>query len=249
MANQTSFFVIIDGIDGSGKNTLARGCLRLLESHGLRSFDVGAWSKEHRRLPGLDECGKAEVIFTTEPAHAWVGSAIREEMIRPGNHYTPRMVAQAFALDRLILYQRLILPLLERGKIIIQERGISASLVYQTHQPASYQLAELTRLPGNALALCHPPQLLVIAECAPETAMERLAARTAKQDDAIFERLETLRALHGYFHAPWFKNIWRYRSTSLRYLDTGGSLEETEQKAEALGKEILACTLRQAVIP
>lgn len=234
MANKQqneSLFVIIDGIDGSGKNTIARAMLDELAESGKQVFDLVAWSRDHGRLPTVEECSDADVFFTTEPSHVWIGSAIRQELIREGTSYSHRTIAEAFALDRLMLYRRLIIPLRARGKIIIQERGVPSSIVYQADQEGGYSLRELIALPGNALALEHAPDHLVIADCEPASAIARLAARAEKQDQAIFEKLSILEQFHARYHASWFQELWSSRNTPLHYLPATRPIDEVRALA------------------
>ncbi|MCI0479711.1 hypothetical protein L0Y59_04150, partial [Candidatus Uhrbacteria bacterium] len=75
-------FIHIDGIDGAGKSTLLHAATDWAAAHGMRVFDAAAWSKEHGRIPTLEDVGDADMLHTAEPTHAWIGAAIREEIIR-----------------------------------------------------------------------------------------------------------------------------------------------------------------------
>lgn len=219
---------------------MARACVEALTNEGLRVFDIPTWSKEEGRLPLFEECRDADVIFAPEPTGVWIGAAIRQELIRDGAGYDGRTIAHAFALDRLILFRRLLIPLRTAGKIIIQDRNVSTSLIYQPTQKNSFTLEELMELEGNTVALTNAPDLLVVADCPAEVAMERLSGRGEKKDNAIFEKLDTLRLFGERFRASWFHDLWQAHGTEVRYLDTNVSLEEMCEAARTIAHSTTA---------
>lgn len=212
-------FIIFDGIDGSGKTTALNAVAAYLKKRRKKIFDLVAWSKKHHALPDANILKPYDVIVSAEPTHAWIGAAIRGEIIRAKN-YSGRDTAAAFALDRQILYTRCVIPALKMGKIILQDRSVATSIAYQPIQKNPASLKCVLNLPGNKLALSHAPDLLVLAVCPPEEAIRRLQSRTHKKDDAIFERLAFLKRADRRFRAPWFKKIWQRRGTRVTYLDT-----------------------------
>ena len=76
---------------------------------------------------------------------------------------TEEAIAQAYSLDRLILYKKIILPALADEKCVIQDRGVSTSLCYQTLS-GQLKLDYLSSLPGNAVALASAPNHLIIID-------------------------------------------------------------------------------------
>ena len=60
-----------------------------------------------------------------------MGRAIRQDLTSNNYSYPAAAIAQAYALDRLILYTKLLIPLLAAGKCVLQDRGISTTLCYQ----------------------------------------------------------------------------------------------------------------------
>lgn len=97
-------FIVIEGIDGSGKGTQAR----LL--HG--------WLKER----------KYDVLFTSEPTDSMVGSVIRKNLRGGGLDATTE--ALLFAADREI-HNSEIRSGIEDGKIVLSDRYVYSSLAYQ----------------------------------------------------------------------------------------------------------------------
>lgn len=96
-------FIVLEGIDGSGKTTLARGLKSQLES-------VKGW----------------EVVLTAEPTAGPVGSLLREERID-----SPRAEAMLFIADR-ACHTDEIRKLTEEGKTVICDRYYASTLAYQS---------------------------------------------------------------------------------------------------------------------
>lgn len=193
MSQHLGQLIVIDAIDGAGKSTAIRAMCAYLESQGKRVFDlVGYMQREHTLPPhDLPELVAADVLISAEPTHAWIGSAIREEVIsaKHGRSYDGFTAAQAFSLDRQILFSRVILPFLEAqpGRVVIQDRGLISSLAYQPLQDNRITIPWLLSLPGNILELSRPPELLLLLRLAPEEAMKRLEGRSDKIDGHVYE--------------------------------------------------------------
>ncbi len=230
---------MVDGIDGSGKRTIVEAMIGHLTEQGKRVFDIGEWSKVHHALPSAEDMTDAEVIVGVEPSYAWIGSAIREEMVRNGRGYTSHQIAEAFSLDRLTIYRRCYLPLLERGATIIAERGVSSSIVYQPAADPSVSLEEVLGLVGNAFAMEHAPDHLVIATLDAKIATERLAKRSNKQDDHVFEKESFLRVLDERYHSAWLQKLFTDRGTQIHFLETHKSIDDLRLEAKKLCSSLL----------
>lgn len=231
--------ITVEGIDGSGKDTIARAIVAELERQGYTVFDLDNWSKARNALPLPQDAADAHVIFFSEPSYVWVGAAIREELIRKDTNYTARTIAEAFSLDRFILFTRFILPLRALGKIIIQQRHVSTSLIYQPLQDKNLTIETVAALPGNALEIKEAPDVILIASCAPEIAVERITGRSDKQDNAIFEKLNFLKQAHERYHSEWFKNFWTSHGTKLIYLDAAQPVAAMQTEAADIAKSFL----------
>ncbi|TAL18993.1 hypothetical protein EPN90_05020 [Patescibacteria group bacterium] len=230
-------FVIIDGIDGSGKGVIVECLAAALREQGRDVFDARAAMRREGRVPGAEDIGGADAVVTTEPAYAWAGLALREELLR-NPAYDPLTVAQAFAVDREIHYRRVILPSSAADKLIISERGISGSLAYQV--VAGIPEEKILALPGNRLALENPPDLLVLAQLDAETALKRLAARAGKDDGSYYERRPFLEELAVRYRDPAFREIFQSRGTRVIEISTEGTLADTEARARTLLLPLLA---------
>jgi dTMP kinase len=227
-------FVMIDGIDGAGKGTITSALRKYEELKAKKILDLREYWQEHDTIPSIDEIKEYDVLISYEPTSCWIGKAIRQEIIKKNDRrkYSGMSTAQAFALDREILYKKLIVPALEAGKIIFQERGVISSLIYQPVQLEQITLMDLMKLPGNSFAIKHAPSLLIIIDIDPDIAIKRLKERK-KQDDAIFEEVLFLRKIAARYKSDWVKKVFEQGGTQIEYLDTNPpmTVEDTEKKA------------------
>lgn len=233
------FFVMIDGLDGSGKGTVVDALKNHLEKT-KKVFDLKVYEKEKNEIPELDEVKEYDVLISSEPTYACIGRVIRDEIVRDNKRrYSALTTAHAFALDREILYRKLLVPALHLGKTVIQERGVVTSLVYQPVQHERLTLMDIINIPGNRLALEHPPDVLIITQVSPETVIQRLKQREHKKDNAIFEELVFQRKIAERYESDWLKKIFESKKSRVMYLNTDKiSEEETKQKAVAVWEEI-----------
>ena len=101
-------FVVIEGPDVSGKSTVAEGICRHFKDKGL------------------------EVIHTREPGGTAISEAVREILLDPANKaMDPRCEALLYAAARAQHVEEVILPALARGALVLSERYVFSSLVYQ----------------------------------------------------------------------------------------------------------------------
>jgi dTMP kinase len=99
--------VTVEGIDFSGKSTLARN----LETY----------------LDGLDP----PPYFTREPGGTPAAESVRQLLLDPELEMDPWTEAYLYAAARSDLVRREILPRLENGEVVLCERFLDSSLAYQ----------------------------------------------------------------------------------------------------------------------
>ncbi|MEK7644138.1 MAG: hypothetical protein AAB390_02440 [Patescibacteria group bacterium] len=233
-------FIIIDGIDGSGKSTIINNWTTYLRSQNKKIFILKDYWREFHTHPTFAEIEKYDVVISAEPTNVWTGLAIREELIKNGNDYPAETIAEAYALDRFMLYRRLIIPYLNLGKIVIQDRGVSTSLCYQPIQSQNLSMDDVAVIEGNALALKHAPDHLVIADVPAEIALARLDERTDKQDTAIFEKLDFLQKARTKFTDENYLSYFKKQGTKIHILDTNEKVDIMESIAVRLLEEMLS---------
>ena len=246
-------FTIIDGLDGVGKGEVLDAIKTYLEKEGKVSFDLHhAWELGQAHPDFQNEGSNAfisldtfDVLISSEPTYVGVGLAIREEIIaKNGREYSASDTAQSYALDRLILYKRVILPALAAGKEVIQSRSVSTSIVYQSLQSVVQEEEPLTveaimALKGNAVALDNAPNLFIIPTIKDvETVMQRIEERD-KDDQCEFENLEFQLKLKPLYESDELREIFEQRGTIVKYLDAGISVEETRRQAVDIYSSIL----------
>lgn len=234
-------FVMVDGLDGSGKGVIVDALQEWAEKKGMKVLDLRSYCSEKNTFPESSDVAKHDVIVSAEPTFCYVGKAIREELIRATDRqYSALSLANAFALDREILYKMVIIPAIKAGKYVFQERGISSSLVYQPVQE-HIQLSELIRLPGNRLALQFAPALFVVATVKPETVINRLGAR-AKKDYSIFDNLSFQRNIDSRFRSDWLKQLFEQHGSKVAYISTDEpkAIDDTQNEAVKVFEDFLA---------
>jgi len=236
--------ILIEGIDGSGKGLVVDTFKELAEKENLKTFDLRAFIKKEKDFPEYEEIKDYDIILSAEPTYGWIGQAIRQELIKDNKRkYSALAVAQAYSLDRKILYKRLLIRALQDGKIILQERGVVSSLAYQPLQAQmqgeDLPLDQVIKLPGNKLTIeDYPPSVIIITRLDPETALQRLDNR-AKKDVCIFERLEFQKKLQERYESNWLKNLFEKQGSKVMYFDTSMTIEDTKNQVKRVWEEYL----------
>ena len=231
---------MLDGIDGSGKSTILNAWKEFISAEGNAIFDLKNYWREKGEYPDIKELRSYEFIFSCEPTYTGVGKVIREELVREGTSYPPLAVAEAFSLDRLVLYNKIIIPLLKEGKCVVQDRGVSSSLAYQSLQDDDLTFLRLLELPGNQLAMEYRPDYLVLLDLSAEEAINRLSGRNNKKDDVIFERLDFLTKLEKQYQSEEYKNLFIDRGTNIKQLPTNVNIDIMKEQAVILLRRILS---------
>jgi dTMP kinase len=99
-------FIVIEGLDGSGKTTQA-------------TLLANKLSKNHN------------VLSTAEPSHGKIGTFIRRDCLYEQTRLPTEAEALLFAADRIEHMQKELAPALSQGKIVICDRYVYSSLAYQ----------------------------------------------------------------------------------------------------------------------
>jgi thymidylate kinase len=204
-------------------------------------FDAKKFALSHHSLPSWEDMAGCSLLVTTEPSYAWVGAGLREELVQHHDHpYSTLAIAQAFALDRLIHYKRLVLPARNHGCTIIQERGVSSSLAYQSCSETGLPMKIIAEIEGNAYALANPPDVLILARVPVDVALTRLESRTDKKDNAIFERRDFLERLDAQYDSPEFRSYVGAGATKIIDFSTDCDLAIMEERTVALVHELFS---------
>lgn len=151
--SSSGFFVAIEGVDGAGTTTQTQLVRQVLERAG--------------RL----------VHSTREPSDLDVGRLIRAFL--SGRSLHEHAMALLFAADRLQHYHQEVAPLLERGAVVLTDRYLLSSLVYQGEVLGEPQAGgwvhEINRF-------ARAPDLTVLVSVTAEEAARRRAARAGTEE-------------------------------------------------------------------
>ena len=99
-------FIVIEGLDGSGKTTQAKLLAKKLEK-------------------------TYKVLLTAEPSLGKIGTFIREDCLYEEKRLPTEAEALLFAADRIEHMYNEVKPALEDGKLVICDRYVYSSLAYQ----------------------------------------------------------------------------------------------------------------------
>jgi dTMP kinase len=99
-------FLTLEGIDGSGKSTQAELLAERLRGDGH------------------------DVVLTREPGGTALGEAVRD-LVLHGGHVAPWAEAALYAASRAQHVEEVIRPALARGAVVVTDRYIDSSAVYQ----------------------------------------------------------------------------------------------------------------------
>ena len=169
--HSSGLLVAIEGIDGAGKSTLARG----LEV-ALREHDV-------------------PTLLTKEPGGTPLGQQLRTILQTQQEPLDPKTEFLLFAADRAQHFSSVITPALEKGVVVLSDRMADSSLVYQGYGRG----LDLTTLNAvNSWAMINKkPDVVLYLRVPPDVARQRLLDRgtapTAfeREGGAFIERLVT----------------------------------------------------------
>ncbi len=158
MSDRDSFFLVIEGLDGSGKTEISRRLAELMRAT-------------------LDE----HVMLTYEPHDPSAAGLYIRRVLRKKIVVSPHTLALAFALNRADHNERIISPFLEQDgrRVVLCDRYVLSSLVYNTsHDLHMHDVWEL-----NAQA--RRPDLTLFLDATAEICYARMGSRGGNRD--LFE--------------------------------------------------------------
>jgi len=157
-------FIVIEGVDGSGKSTQAYLLSKYLGERKMR------------------------VLPTREPGGTPIGERVRDILLDPnGTPMIPECEMLLYMASRAQLAGEVLKPSLERGLHVVSERYIWSSLAYQGYAGgiAIESIEEIGRLATAGLE----PDLTIILDVDPEIAFERDKI-PAGLDQPAYDRIE-----------------------------------------------------------
>ncbi len=155
--------IVFEGIEGSGKSTAARNLEKYLAT------------KEYK------------VLWTREPTISKIGTLI-ESILTGSTQVAEESIPLLFAADRADHTQRVILPAMSKGSIVISDRYIHSSFAYQrSGMGTAFDLEWLQEINKYATT----PDLVIFLDISPEEGLNRIGKWKRILDDKFFEDIET----------------------------------------------------------
>ncbi|MFX1488990.1 MAG: dTMP kinase [Promethearchaeota archaeon] len=161
---QNSYFIVIDGIDGSGTST------------------------HSQLLAGFLEYKDLKVHLTQEPSKSEIGKLLR--IYLKDKKIPPTTDALLFAADRDLHYHNEIKKKLDEGYIVISDRYIESSIIYQSLQSEKVSIDWIKQLNKFVGA----PDLTVILDIEPKIALARKSEQVLEkfEDTSFLDRVREL---------------------------------------------------------
>ncbi|MGQ9551405.1 MAG: dTMP kinase [Candidatus Bathycorpusculaceae bacterium] len=153
--HEKGFFICIEGLDGCGKTTQARLLVERLRQN-------------------------YKAVYTAEPSHGKIGKFIRQYCLLGKKRLSSVVEALLFAADRFEHLERVVLPALKKGKLVVSDRYVYSSLAYQGGGGTDLEWIE--RINEHAMR----PHLAIFIDVDPEIVLKRL-----KREKSVMESLET----------------------------------------------------------
>jgi len=186
-------FIVLDGIDGSGTSTHSRLLAGFLEYKGFK------------------------VHLTKEPSENDIGLVLRKFLKNP--KIPPVTDALLFAADRSYHYYCEILKKMEEGYIVISDRYIESSLIYQSLQSENISIEwvqEINKFVGS-------PDITFILDIDPNISL-------ARKDRSKAEKFEEIQFLEK------VRNLYLKRAENEGYIliDSDNIIELVQQEIQTI---------------
>ena len=187
------FFICVEGLDGCGKTTQTKLLVDKLKS-GYNA------------------------VYTAEPSQGSIGRFIKEYCLDAEQRGSSVVEALLFAADRCEHVEKVVLPALNDGKLVVSDRYLYSSLAYQG--AAGVDLGWIRQINEHAIKA----DLAVFIDVFPDTVVQRL-----KPKRSVMENLGTQR---------------RVRDVYLRFVENGEltRIDGNASKAR-VGEELLKLVL------
>ena len=166
-----SKFIVIEGLDGSGKSTVTKLLAERFAAHDLPCYR------------------------TFEPTNGTVGSLIRSILSGKQERLTNAGMALLFAADRIEHIHNEIAPYLMHNYIVC-DRYYYSNMAYQSFDDESIKL--VVQYNKEAMKLCKP-DITFFINVTPEECMKRIEKRGGNK--SIYETLPELETRHTQFMA------------------------------------------------
>ena len=156
-------FIVIEGIDGSGKSEQFQRLTKRLKKRGYK------------------------LVATREPTKVYPVGRLIEKVLREEEQVSEEALALLFAADRADHTERKIKPALEEGAVVVSDRYVHSSLAYQSRGMGKELDLEWIKM-INRYAL--EPDAVIFLDISPEVGQARLSNGQVRiKDHSYFENI------------------------------------------------------------
>lgn len=194
--------IVLEGIDGSGTTTHSKHLVEYLNEWGIPA------------------------LWTSEPSQGSVGRFLRQALKdKTLDSYTDALL---FAADRTEHTVKQILPKIEAGSVVICDRYLLSSVVYQTAR-SDVPPAWIFEINQKAVS----PNLTLILDLDPRDAMNRIADRPSFEKFENVAFLDAVRVNYKQYVNP----------PQVVEIDSSGAIENTFDQILIYCEGVLECSL------
>jgi len=162
MSHEKGILISFEGSEGCGKSTQIR-----------------------KIADRLEEIDHRDVVVTREPGGTIIGEDIRHLLMHADSSKSilPETELLLFAASRAQLVREIILPAVQDGKIVLCDRFLDSTTVYQgvARQIADYPVTMINEFAVGEIV----PDLTVVLDIPPEIGFERIKHRVSDMPDRM----------------------------------------------------------------
>lgn len=190
-------FIVLEGIDGSGTTTHSQLLLKFLEEKGLN------------------------VYLTQEPSSSIIGDLLKKILL--DENIPPETDALLFAADRLIHYKNEIVKKLGDGYIVISDRYLESSIVYQSSQTDEISIEWIE----NINRFVGMPDITIILDLPPEVSLKRKLShlKSTGKNKEKFENQDFLVKVRSRF-------LERAKEKGYKIINSENSIESVQREIQ-----------------
>lgn len=207
MTISVALFLSFEGVDGAGKSTQLELLLEYLKGKRI------------------------DFIFTREPGGTPLGEQIREILLDPKNAGMSIITeALLFAAIRTEHVNRVIRPALEAGKVVICDRFVDSSLVYQGLAgglPLDF-VQQINEMATGALK----PHRTIVLDIDPNLALQR-------KSPGMEDRIEQKSLRYHQLVREGYQELAKAEPRRIKIVDASGSVDEVQRQIRTLVDEVL----------
>lgn len=152
-------FITLEGPEGSGKSTHSNLLVAYLRKRGY------------------------SVLHTREPGGTPFGEKIRKVLLSPGNEISPLSEMLLYQACRYELINKVILPALKKGKLVICDRFLDATIAYQGY--GGGLSVDFIRCVGRHATVSLKPKLTILLDVPTQLGLKRAGRKDRLEQKPI----------------------------------------------------------------